>query len=292
MRIQALECSSRAPVDHRQRYHGAAMGTEAVRFLAGWIHSRRSRSSTSCARRTACSASSPADGTHASRMTSGDAWPSRAGSSESEYASKLVPLGGSHLRRTVSEYVVRYHRERNHQGVGHRLLTPWEHAVRPASNNAPIERRERPGGLLNFYCRRTAWVRDSLLAHDALWRRIDRSPRHRQGRQLPGNSCLQQRTRSEFGERSPRFRNRCVPSRADRLPSHTRSQAASIPGIPLTTINDRSIWRGSSCDTVESFVLRPCWLPCAAEQASRIVAGVARTVEAATGQSACRAQPC
>jgi hypothetical protein len=44
MRIQALPCSSRAQVDHRQRYHGAAMGTEAVRFLvlwmAGWIHSR------------------------------------------------------------------------------------------------------------------------------------------------------------------------------------------------------------------------------------------------------------
>jgi putative transposase len=45
MRIQALSCSSRPQVDHRQRYHGAAMGTEAVRFLvlwmAGWIHSRQ-----------------------------------------------------------------------------------------------------------------------------------------------------------------------------------------------------------------------------------------------------------
>jgi hypothetical protein len=45
MRIQALSCSSRAQIDHRQRYHGAAMGTEAVRFLvlwmAGWINSRQ-----------------------------------------------------------------------------------------------------------------------------------------------------------------------------------------------------------------------------------------------------------
>lgn len=45
MRIQALSCSSQAQVDHRQRYHGAAMGTEAVRFLvlwmADWIHSRQ-----------------------------------------------------------------------------------------------------------------------------------------------------------------------------------------------------------------------------------------------------------
>jgi hypothetical protein len=29
MRIQALSCSSRAQLDHRQRYHGAAMGTVA-----------------------------------------------------------------------------------------------------------------------------------------------------------------------------------------------------------------------------------------------------------------------
>jgi putative transposase len=66
---------------------------------------------------------------------------------KSECSSKLVPLGGI-------EYIERYHRERNHQGVGNRLLTPFEHAGRPANNNAPIERRERLGGLLNFYDRR------------------------------------------------------------------------------------------------------------------------------------------
>jgi hypothetical protein len=31
-----------------------------------------------------------------------------------------------------------------------------EYAVRPANNNAPIERRERLGGLLYFYYRRAA----------------------------------------------------------------------------------------------------------------------------------------
>jgi putative transposase len=85
---------------------------------------------------------------------------------KSECLSKLVPLGENHLRRAVSEYVEHYHRERNHQGVGNRLLTPAEQAVRPANSNAPIERRERLGGLLNFYYRRAAWVRDLLLAHD------------------------------------------------------------------------------------------------------------------------------
>lgn len=67
-----------------------------------------------------------------------------------------MPLGESHVRRAVSEYVVRYHREHNHQGVGNRLLTPFEHAMRLVNNNAPIERRERFGRLLNFYYRRAA----------------------------------------------------------------------------------------------------------------------------------------
>jgi hypothetical protein len=33
---------------------------------------------------------------------------------------------------------------------------PSEPAVRPANRNAPVEHREWPGGLLNFYCRRAA----------------------------------------------------------------------------------------------------------------------------------------
>jgi hypothetical protein len=33
---------------------------------------------------------------------------------------------------------------------------PARRAVRPANNNAPIERRERLGGLLNFYYRHAA----------------------------------------------------------------------------------------------------------------------------------------
>jgi transposase InsO family protein len=70
----------------------------------------------------------------------------------SECLNKLVPLGERHLRRTVSEYVEPYHLERNHQGVGNRLLTP----IQPANGNRPIECRERLGGLLNFYYRSAA----------------------------------------------------------------------------------------------------------------------------------------
>jgi hypothetical protein len=63
---------------------------------------------------------------------------------------------GEDLRWAVSEYVEHYHRERNHQGVGNRLLTPAARASQPANGNQPIECHERLGGLLNFYYRRAA----------------------------------------------------------------------------------------------------------------------------------------
>jgi len=56
----------------------------------------------------------------------------------------------------VSEYVTHYHDERNHQGIGNRLLMPAEQPMRAANSNAPFERRERLRGLLNFYYRRAA----------------------------------------------------------------------------------------------------------------------------------------
>jgi putative transposase len=72
---------------------------------------------------------------------------------KSECLSKLVPLGERHLRRAVSEFVEHYHLERNHQGLDNRLLAP---SMRPTNDNLPIERRERLGGILNYYYRRAA----------------------------------------------------------------------------------------------------------------------------------------
>ena len=46
-----------------------------------------------------------------------------------------------------------YQTERNHQGVGNRLLKPID---RGSSTNDPIHCRERLGGLLNFYYREAA----------------------------------------------------------------------------------------------------------------------------------------
>ena len=67
-----------------------------------------------------------------------------------ECLDRFVPLSERHLRTAVSEYVVHYHTERNHQGLGNELLTPL-----PASANSagPIVSRERLGGILNYYCR-------------------------------------------------------------------------------------------------------------------------------------------
>ena len=72
---------------------------------------------------------------------------------KSECLSKLVPLGERHLRVAVTEFVEHYHRERNHQGLGNQLLM---HAATSANDNAPIARRVRLGGLLNFYYRSAA----------------------------------------------------------------------------------------------------------------------------------------
>ena len=67
-----------------------------------------------------------------------------------ECLDRFVPLNERHLRTAITEYVVHYHTERNHQGLGNELLTPL-----PASANdtGPIVSRERLGGILNYYCR-------------------------------------------------------------------------------------------------------------------------------------------
>lgn len=67
-----------------------------------------------------------------------------------ECLSQIIPLGERHLRRAVAEYTEHYHRERNHQGIGNRLIEPQE------EGSGELERRERLGGLLNYYYRKAA----------------------------------------------------------------------------------------------------------------------------------------
>jgi putative transposase len=64
---------------------------------------------------------------------------------------RIIPLGEKHLRKVVTELVEHYHRERNHQGLGNRLVVPAQ-----MNGHGAMRRRERPGGTLSFYYREAA----------------------------------------------------------------------------------------------------------------------------------------
>ena len=68
---------------------------------------------------------------------------------EEECLKRMIFVGQASLRRAISEFVVHYHSERNHQGVENRLLQPG--ATLPVER-ARVQRRQRLGGMLNFYC--------------------------------------------------------------------------------------------------------------------------------------------
>jgi transposase InsO family protein len=65
-----------------------------------------------------------------------------------ECLSRVVPFGERHLRRTIAEYIEHYHRERNHQGLDNELITGAR-----IERGHRIRRRQRLGGLLNYYAR-------------------------------------------------------------------------------------------------------------------------------------------
>ena len=70
---------------------------------------------------------------------------------KSECLDRMILFGENHLRRVIDQYVEHYHRERNHQGLGNRLIDPTETA-----RNGPVRCRKRVGGLLKYYYREVA----------------------------------------------------------------------------------------------------------------------------------------
>jgi Integrase core domain len=72
---------------------------------------------------------------------------------KSECLSKIVPLGEQHLRHAISEYMAHYYMERHHQGLDNQLITPVEEALPDVGK---VQKRERLGGMLNFYYREAA----------------------------------------------------------------------------------------------------------------------------------------
>jgi transposase InsO family protein len=65
----------------------------------------------------------------------------------------LVFFGESSLRRAVSEFLLHYHGERNHQGLENKIIRP-EFPAFPKSGK--IKCRERRGGQLRYYYREAA----------------------------------------------------------------------------------------------------------------------------------------
>ena len=70
-----------------------------------------------------------------------------------ECLGRMSFLGQASLRRAITEFMTHYHEERNHQGLDNTLIRA-ESVV--AANNAVIQRRQRLGGMLNYYCRAAA----------------------------------------------------------------------------------------------------------------------------------------
>jgi transposase InsO family protein len=70
-----------------------------------------------------------------------------------ECLEKLIFVGQASLRRAIDEFTKHYHEERNHQGLGNRLIRPQ---AERAANDDPVHRRPRLGGMLNFYHRAAA----------------------------------------------------------------------------------------------------------------------------------------
>jgi putative transposase len=66
---------------------------------------------------------------------------------------RLVLFGEGSLRKAISEFVAHDHRERHHQGLANRLIRPEPGHV---GNTGAIQRRERLGGILNYYYRAAA----------------------------------------------------------------------------------------------------------------------------------------
>jgi transposase InsO family protein len=72
---------------------------------------------------------------------------------KSECLNRMIFFGGNHLRRTIDEYVAHYHAERNHQGIGNKLI---ERGKDHPANAGSILLRTRLAGMLKYYYRAAA----------------------------------------------------------------------------------------------------------------------------------------
>jgi putative transposase len=69
---------------------------------------------------------------------------------KSECIDRMIFFGETMLRRALHSYLQHYHQERNHQGLGNRLIEPNPDVGQATGE---IACRERLGGLLRYYYR-------------------------------------------------------------------------------------------------------------------------------------------
>ena len=72
---------------------------------------------------------------------------------DKEGLSKLILIGENSLWCVVADFVEHYHQERNHRGLATRLLSPEASHLAKAG---VVQRRQRLGGMLNYYYRAAA----------------------------------------------------------------------------------------------------------------------------------------
>lgn len=65
----------------------------------------------------------------------------------------MILFGERSLRKAIAEFVAHYHLERNHQGLGNRLITGGKPQV---GIQGAVRRCQRLGGMLNYYYRQAA----------------------------------------------------------------------------------------------------------------------------------------
>jgi putative transposase len=66
---------------------------------------------------------------------------------------RMIFFSEESLRTAIQNFVVHYHSERNHQGLRNQLISPEPDHLRSAGE---IQRRQRLGGMLNYYYRAAA----------------------------------------------------------------------------------------------------------------------------------------
>ena len=60
----------------------------------------------------------------------------------------MIFFGENMLRRAVGQFLLHYHQERNHQGLGNEIIEPSDEVGQSAG---VIKCRERLGGMLKYY---------------------------------------------------------------------------------------------------------------------------------------------